>query len=179
MFWYIFMVLQSCHYTTVFFQLWLVLSIFLIFPFWAYGNILCLFFFLCSLLFPSSLPSPSPSPYSSPLPSSLVLLLREHAYLYAKPAAISNIWITVLTLRGVFLRYSSDVFCEQLRLYKSHWHMYFLNIGLSMFLSTDNCRFSPAKGWASPPSCWALPNPIGVEEETQNIWKSPKPLFHS
>jgi len=51
--------------------------------------------------------------------------------------------------------------------------MYFLNIGLLMFLCTNNYRFSPAKGWASPPSCWALQNPIGVEEQTQNRWKSP------
>lgn len=132
-----------------------------------------------SLLFSPFPTFPYPHPLPIFLPSPLVLLLREQAYLYAKPTAISNIWIIVLTLRGEFLRYNSDVFCEQLHLYKSHWHMYFLNIGLSMYLSTDNYRFSPGKGWASPPSCWTLANPIGVEEETQNIWKSPKTPFHS
>lgn len=148
LFWYIFMVLQSSHMKRYFFQLF---NLFLTFShlsslsLWEYS-----FFSFSALL--SFFPLPYPRPLSIHLPSPLILLLREHAYQYAKPTAISNIWITLLTLRGVFLRYSSDMSCEQLHLYKSHWHMWFLNIGLSMFLSTDNYRFGPANGWASPPS---------------------------
>lgn len=43
-----------------------------------------------------------------------------------------------------------------------------------MLLSTDSCRFSPAKGWASPPSCCTSPALIGVEEETVSD-SDPKP----
>lgn len=177
MFWYVFMVLQSCHYTAAFFfQLFnLFLTSFSSFVLEPMG---IFFLSLLSLLFYPFPPLPYPHLLPILLLSLLVLLPGEHEYLYAKPTAISNIWISVWTQRCVF---KVQFWCVlwtatpiQITL-----TCIFLNIGLSMFLSTDNHRFSPARGWASPPSCWALPNPINVEKETQNIWELPRTPFHS
>lgn len=93
---------------------------------------------LLSFLFPSSLPHLILFLYYS------LLILREHAYLYADPTPTSNIWIPIVTLRVVFLRHSYPP-------YKANWHIFFKHWFISISVA--------AKGSASPPSGWALQIP--------------------